>query len=332
MIKVFFTGIAGANKRLFLEDFEKLCNKNKKKCQIISFGEIIFKLAEELGLHLKEEKWLNLPRSTIKTLLVNAIERLEKIINDECDVVIISTHASFWWKNGPEHAFDIPSISKINPDLYITLINDPAVIKKNIDNDPRWGKDFITFKEILLWMDLEIYTTEIFADLQNRKHYILHFDHQPETLFKLIFQPHLPKIYLSYPMTFLKKSDFKRVEKFIADLNKYSIVIDPKLEKFEISLLSKEEQKLLNNHIVKRDYRFIDQSDILIIYYFKLVSSPGVESEKSYAHQVNKFVWLIYPFDKKSPFTSYYSDRIFKKEQEVLNALKRLSSIKKFNQ
>lgn len=321
---IFFTGIAGSGKPQYLEEFKRFCDARNKSCQIISVGDIIFRITEELGLHIREAKLLNSPRSTLKTLLANAFERIPKIINPRNDVVIISSHASYWWKKGPEHAFDISYLHKITPDIYVTMLQDATVIKNRIENDPKWGKDVIAPREILIWSELEIYTTEILAQLQNKPYYLLHFNHPVENLYRLIFEPKLKKVYISHPITFLSRRNLAEVARFIKELNRYAIVFKPFEIAKEISRLKKPElQEIFTLQAVRRDYRLIDQSDRIVIYLPKIVSSSGVENERTYAHNANKEVWIIYPEKRKSPFTSYYTDRFFKTTADAIKAFKK---------
>lgn len=329
---VFVTGIAGSGKPDFLEEFKKFCSKNKKACKVISIGSLIFRIAEEIGLKIREEKILNLPRSTLKTLISLAFERcLKECSNSYEDVIMISTHASYWWKTGPELAFDISFLNKINPDIYITIIDECPKIIDRIYSDPIWGKGIITLEEIYIWQELEIYTTEIFSLLQKKKFYIVHVGHTVKTLFNLIFNENALKVYLSYPMTAYLNSPsyFKRVNKLIDELRKYCIVFDPILMKEEMHFKSKRLEKIATNWTVRKDYRFIDQSDKVIVYFPEIVHSPGVEKEIAYAHASNKEVWLVCPSKMKSPFTTYFVDRTFKNLRSVIESIKEIN--KKMN-
>lgn len=318
MITIFATGIAGCGKPAYLREFEKFCFKKGKNCKVVSIGDLIFSAAEEIGIKIREEKILNLPRTTLRSLISLAFEKcIDEYNKKNYELLIISTHASYWWKNGPEHAFDISFLRKINVDMYITFINDIEKIKNKIYSDPKWGKDIISKPEIIIWQELEIYTTEILAMLQNKKFYIYHVSYPLQTLYDLIFT-NKPKIYTSFPMTFFKGS-FSKINKFIDFLRKYAIVFPPQLEEDIGKVENKAIQDQIRNWIVRKDYKLIEQSDILIAYFPKIIYSPGVEKEISYAHSSNKEVWLIFPKKTVSPFTSYYADKIFNSYNQFKN-------------
>ncbi|MCS7123228.1 MAG: AAA family ATPase [Candidatus Aenigmarchaeota archaeon] len=311
MITVLATGIAGCGKPRYLREFEKFCFENGKNCKVVSIGDLMFQAAEEIGIKVKEEKILNLPRTTLRTLISLAFERClieYSQRKSNYDLMIISTHASYWWKNGPEHAFDISFLNKIKIDIYVTFINDIVRIRDKIYSDPKWGREIIKVSEIITWQELEIYTTEIMAMLQNKSFYVFHVDYPLQTFYDMIFS-NKPKIYTSFPMTFFKST--YKVRKFINFLQKYAVVFSPSLEEDKGKFEEKIPINQLRNWIVRKDYKLIDQSDILVAYFPEIIHSPGVEKEISYAHTSNKEVWLIFPQKKLSPFTPYYSDKIF---------------------
>jgi len=313
---VFATGIAGCGKPAYLSKFEEYCFKKGVNCKVISIGDLIFLSAKEIGLDIKEEKILNLPRTTLRTLISLAFEKcIQEYEDKKYDLVIISTHASYWWKNGPEHAFNISLLNKINPDIYVTFINDVVKIRDNIYSDPKWGKDIITLNEIIIWQQLEVYTTEILAMLQKKDFYIYHITYPFKTLFDVIFSKEKLKIYTSFPITFAKDL-INKTNAFINFLSKYSIVFNPVLEEDVVAIKDKDILEKIKNWIVRKDYKLIDQSNLLIAYFPEIIHSPGVEKEISYAHSSNKEVWLIFPSKRLSPFSSYYSDKTFYSLQE----------------
>lgn len=60
-------------------------------------------------------------------------------------------------------------------------------------------------------------------------------------------------------------------------------------------------KELLNTRTVQRDFRFIDQSNAVVVYYNTEKNSPGVFAEIYYAYRTGKPVFVYYPY-KASPF------------------------------
>jgi hypothetical protein len=138
-----------------------------------------------------------------------------------------------------------------------------------------------------------------------------------------------PKIYLSYPITAIKEQhphlldDIKSI--YLPQLEDRFIVFNPlviqDLEKVgTMKDLSADLLASLMARTVVRDYRFIDQSDFMVVVYLTDKISPGVLSEVIYAGTHSKPVYMVYP-DRVSPFLSEYTTVIFKTFTEMLEYL-----------
>jgi adenylate kinase len=77
----------------------------------------------------------------------------------------------------------------------------------------------------------------------------------------------------------------------------------------------------VNDQIVARDYQLIDQSDMIVVYYFLPVMSPGVLSEMTYGFTNKKNVYAVFK-GQESPFFKYYSTKIFQDEEALFEYLK----------
>ena len=72
------------------------------------------------------------------------------------------------------------------------------------------------------------------------------------------------------------------------------------------------------HQIVFRDYKLIQQSDIVVVFYDALVASPGVISEMNYALRTGKRVYGVWlPTSPPSPFFTRYCTRVFATEDEL---------------
>jgi hypothetical protein len=56
-----------------------------------------------------------------------------------------------------------------------------------------------------------------------------------------------------------------------------------------------------------------------------LVYSSGVDSERMHAHYSGKKVLLYFPFERYSPFTPYFVDKMYNNEEELVDEIKRLA-------
>ncbi|RLE85689.1 MAG: hypothetical protein DRJ41_00675, partial [Thermoprotei archaeon] len=99
-------------------------------------------------------------------------------------------------------------------------------------------------------------------------------------------------------------------------------------EKFKIPIEQIEVCKDdIYDQIVARDYKLIDQSDIVIVYYPVPTLSAGVLSEINYSFTHNKEVYAIFPYEDLSPFFSYYTTGVFKSVEELISYLREIEKI-----
>ena len=217
----------------------------------------------------------------------------------------------------------------------------------------------------MVWRDEELFITEMLAQYQKKPFYIIARKEPPELLRDLIHK--VEKIregkkalraYLSYPITYMKgdvkwmdeKDEIKEklreagiiifdpitVEEAdiigLADEAKKkgedAIEFEVEGEKFKIPIEQIEVCKDdIYDQIVARDYKLIDQSDIVIVYYPVPTLSAGVLSEINYSFTHNKEVYAIFPYEDLSPFFSYYTTGIFKSVEELISYLKEIEKI-----
>jgi hypothetical protein len=88
--------------------------------------------------------------------------------------------------------------------------------------------------------------------------------------------------------------------------------------------LSERELRHISDQIVFRDYKFINQSDLVVVFYDIPVPSPGVVSEMNYALHGGKRVYGVWlPDGEPSPFFTRYCTRVFRSEDELFQHFRR---------
>jgi hypothetical protein len=113
------------------------------------------------------------------------------------------------------------------------------------------------------------------------------------------------------------------IEKFSKELNKIAIVFNPeKIE--EYPHYSGRLRRISGDVTVKKDYRLIAQSDMVVAFFPKIVYSSGVVSEINFASSIGKTVYLIWPSKDYGAFTAYPVHRIFFSPKECLEEIKKL--------
>ncbi len=188
----------------------------------------------------------------------------------------------------------------------------------------------------MVWREEEILTTSIFAHLTHKPHYICVRKHPIETLYRLLFEPELPRIYVSFPISaIIDKPDIvAEIDAFKNELVKQFTVFDPytireKRLDYEVQRALKagrdsieyevngtaitipisEVESILadiDDQIVARDLMLVEQSQMLVAYYpcyddGTPIHSGGREREIIHGRDNGKPVYLIWPSDKKEP-------------------------------
>lgn len=319
------TSISGSGRKDYLKTFEKEAVRQGKSVKIYQLGEMIFEHAAKVGINITQENVLNANPNVINSLRSAVFEIIKGSLPETLkryDAVIINMHSFFFWKKIFMRAFDRYYINELNPDMFVTFIDDAPDIKKRLDARDQWKSENITQEEILLWQNVEVEVTASWSDLKNRPFYVISVSQPPTTLTRLIFNPEIEPIYVSMPMSHLPDKDQIKVTRLIEFLEKHFVVFEPR--KIDKSALNNQVDPVVYNQTVARDlYWLIKQSKKIIAYFPRLVSSPGVINELREGYETNKDVWLIYPEKVASPFLTYFCSRLFNSENQFRTFLEK---------
>lgn len=325
---IFVTGISGSGAGQYISNIRKV----RKDIQIFDVGKTMFELAKQLGITIPEEKVLDKPDSELAPLRATAFEY---IISEskKFENFVVRSHACFRWKKNLRKAFDLHYLRKLEPNFFINITDSLLDIYWRLSQNPQWS-DQISLKEIIMWREEEMLLTELMASYQQRPVYIIPYREPVETLVKIVFSKE-KKAYLSYPISHMKlhiERWLAQKDKYRDKLRKHMIVIDP-LDVKDVELVGKareayrkrdrkftlpeyrdlemDVQEVLDLEqdiyfqTPHRDFKLIDQSDMVVTLYPEPVKSQGVAEEIKYARSTsNKDVFMItnLPLD---PFTMY---------------------------
>jgi hypothetical protein len=195
-------------------------------------------------------------------------------------------------------------------------------------------------EEINYWLQEEEFISNVLADINDIPFYVIGKKHHINNLADLFFSTR-PSIYLSYPITAIQKENpelIKVIEnEYLPKLEEKFIVFNPlvikDLEKTKnikkIEEISGEDFYVLGVRTVVRDYRFVEQSDFLVVIYNTEKLSTGVIAEIIYASTHNTPVYMVYPYHV-SPFLDEYATIIFPSFEKLLAYISNEEFIKKF--
>lgn len=313
------TGVSGCGWNELLDEISKkaVTNCPDNTIYIFDVGNYMQKECERLNFSISKENILDVDGTlleTIRSLALKEVLAEIKAISDEKAIIFIGIHAVFHWKNRL-----IPGVSyydlgdpALNLAGVINVTDDiTAVLTKNDCNPVRKKAGQLSPTETQKWMQEEELLSKIIADIKQCPFYVIAKNHNPENLLDF-FLGQKKRIYLSYPITAIRNDDPSKLDVFLnttlRTLNELFVVFNPlaigdlgNIASFENNDEYSKITNIVNTRTIQRDFRFIDQSNAVVVYYDTDKNSPGVFAEIYYAYRTGKPVYIYYPH-KASPF------------------------------
>jgi len=359
---VVVTGMVGVDKKSYLQKVCQFAAGKDKKVLLCNVGEMMYAEAPDIPngkiLDIPMKRLSSLRRSIFKDIIAKA----KKAPN-----LIVNTHATFRWRHGLFPAVDFDQMRQIGADMYICLIDGVVTLHTRLT-----GAHSVehSLKDLIVWREEEIIGTEMLSKGidESVPFYCLARgaeEETTETFYRLVFEQHDKKAYLSFPMTHV--ADMKNVQdeinEFRQSMKKLFICFDPAdLEEShlphyahkaaeqgsyfvettalgqKVRLNLNEVQQIerdINSQIYARDFMLIDQSDMIISFIPTLADgraaiSSGVERELQHAHEAAKEVYVIWKA-KQAPsvFVTETATKVFSNIDEAEKFFKSKGHIKK---
>ena len=359
-LKVLCTGIPGSRRDLYIKQMMKIAYSKGKEITYYHLFDYIVQKAKDKGFKIHKLNILGMFSTRpdrIRTFRRIAIDGIIEKMSNKQGVHIISTPYHFEWKGASLEGLSESEIKKLNPDIFIVVIDDVARVKERLKQDDQWREHKFTLGEIAKWRREEIKGIWDFAHSFRppKEVFILAIEHDPRVFYDLIFEREKKKVYLSYPITGVAPEIVRKEREFKQTIGDYYVVFDPltihdwaivakwktmkdspqglpsffkcKIDyesgPIEYECNSKEVEfaiKDIRRQIVDRDYKLIDSSEYVIVYHPRKSVSAGVVCEMVHAKGGGKMVYAMYPFEP-SPFFEYYTNRIFENEIELIKFL-----------
>ncbi len=360
-MKIAVTGMVGIDKKSYLEKVCDIAEANGKSVRLFNVGDMMYAEVPDVTygkiLDISLKRLHLLRRSVFKDIIAKSENKENTIIN---------THATFRWRHGLFPAIDFDQMRQLSVDMYICIIDGVAPLHHRLDFQHNIEH---TLKDLIVWREEEIICTEMLRSGidETVPFYCLARGSDMETcdtFYKLAFERHKRKAYLSFPMT--NVVDMPEVQKkinfFREQMKSYFICFDPAdleesylphwarkaklkgIEYIEVDVLGKKillnaDQVLqierdINSQIYARDFLLIDQSDMIISYIPTLADgraaiSSGVERELQHAHEAAKEVFVIWTAKHPpSVFVTQTATKVFKTAEEALGFFEKEGYIK----
>jgi adenylate kinase len=361
-MRVIVTGQIGVEKKPFLEQVRAFAGQQGETITNFHVGDMMYGEAPDVPAG----RILDLPWSRLNSLRRAAFKDIISASRDLPNL-IVNTHATFRWRHGLFSAFDFDQIRLLNPDVFICLVDNIEVVHHRLHADhvvDATLKDCMVWREEEI-LATELMSQAIPG---SRFYILSRGRHEPttRTAFRLVCRPSMKRVYPSFPMSHVVDMPevLAEIDAFRAELAKHFITFDPgdvdekllldraiaaartgqefldvephsfggsKATKDPIKVRVREVLDIagdIDGQIYMRDFKLIDQSDMIVSYVPELPGaggkdipglSSGVERELQHAFEHGKEVYVVWkPKKNPSPFITETSTKIFASVSEAL--------------
>jgi adenylate kinase len=368
MITVVLTGMTGGERRNAVDQLARFAQTQGRN---VAFIDVWHEMQAAAASPISEATVLNIAEAYRSRILQEAfanvqrkLEELRRAHPGRDGAVIVGTHATFFWSSSYLEGFSETLLTQLQPEALFTVEHNVVDTFNNLRRDIHHRFDQVTLFDVLHWRDRETEETARWARSLRVPHYLVSRSEPVEGFFTLLFERHRKKVYASYPMSYVTDLQRRAAEGLVHDMRaKGYVVFNPgALEDIEQvgSLLDQRQRRsgplasfsdgevanllrAVGNHTVKRDFRLIDQSDLVVVYYpsvryqrFDTQSqqvsadtyiplSAGVICEIVHGHASGKRVYAVWlPKYTPSPFFTYHVFRIASTKRQLLKLMAQL--------
>ena len=349
------TGQVGVDKKAYLTAAVDRAAEHGEIIEAHHIGDMMYAEALDIRpgriLDLPLSRLTTLRRAAFKDL-ISATTPAEDHPN-----LIVNTHATFRWRHGLFSAFDFDQMQALAPDMLICLVDNVEVVHHRLHQDhviDATLKDCMVWREEEI-LATELLAQAMgchnnFYILSRGR-----YESTTEACRRLITRPDMLKVYPSFPMSHVENLPDVRAEidQFRVAIAEHFIAFDPgdvdeKLlldnaiaaarrsedfvevpsEMFGAYADSDEPIRIsvreildiagdIDGQIYMRDFKLIDQSDMIVSYIPELPGgmpalSSGVERELQHAFEHTKEVYVVWkPKKNPSPFITETATKIF---------------------
>ena len=360
-MRAVITGQVGMDKKPYLKAVQKLAGERGETLEVFHVGDLMYAEAADVKpgriLDLPLSRLASLRRSAFKDI-ISQVSPANQHPN-----VIVNTHATFRWRHGLFAACDFDLLKRLQPDMFICMVDNVEVVHARLHADHVLDatlKDCMVWREEeILASELMAQALGCAGGF-----YILSRGRQvdtTETAYRMINRPEMRKVYPSFPMSHVVDMPdvLAEIDHFRAELAKHFISFDPGdvdekllLENAlaaardgkdfitvaahtfgarkgspELRLAVRDVLDIagdVDGQIYMRDFRLIDQSDMIVSLVPELPGgipglSSGVERELQHAFEHAKEVYVVWkPKKSPSPFISETATKVFRSVPEAL--------------
>lgn len=354
-MRAIVTGQVGVDKKKYLESTVALAGECGEIIEAHHIGDMMYAEGLDVSpgriLDLPLSRLSTLRRAAFKDL-INTTTPAEDHQN-----LIVNTHATFRWRHGLFSAFDFDQMRALKPDMLICLVDNVEVVHHRLHQDhviDATLKDCMVWREEEI-LATELLAQAL--GCHNDFYILSRGRYEPtiEACRRMITQPNMRKVYPSFPMSHVEDLPDVRAEidHFRSAIAEHFIAFDPgdvdekmlldnaiaaarkgedfvevPAEMFGEYATGDDPHRIpvrevldiagdIDGQIYMRDFKLIDQSDMIVSYIPELPGgipalSSGVERELQHAFEHTKEVYVVWkPKKNPSPFITETATKIF---------------------
>ncbi|MGQ9649361.1 MAG: AAA family ATPase [Phycisphaerae bacterium] len=362
-VRTVITGQVGVDKKPFIERVAQIARQHGKDVLVCHVGDMMYAEAPDVA----PGRILDLPRSRLDLLRRSVFKDILRLA-EKADNLLVNTHATFRWRHGLFPAFDHDQMVELDADLYVTLVDNVDAIHERLTREHEVAH---TLKDILVWREEEVLATEVMASMirGHGRFFVVARGIERDTaegVYRLMFEPYRRKVYPSFPMTHVMEEPqiLTEIDSFRDILAEHFITFDPgdldeKRLLTEAAAAAKRGEKSfsvesnnrrmvfgvdevnavaadIDGQIYARDFKLIDQSDMIVSYIPELPDgrpaiSSGVERELQHAYESTREVYVVWRSQTDpSPFITNTATAVFSSVAELMNHFQRKGYVKEY--
>ncbi len=224
-MRTIVTGQIGLDKKSYLAEVAQFAGDQGEEIGLFNVGDMMYAEAPDI----RPGRILDLP-----LLRLNSLRRaaFKDVIADSRDMdnIIVNTHATFRWRHGLFSAFDFDQIQKLEPSVFICLVDNIEVVHARLHDEHDIDA---TLKDCMVWREEEILATELMSQaIPGSQFYIVSRGRHASTtrtMFRLVCRPDMKRVYPSFPMSHVVDMPdvLAEIDAFRAALADHFITFDP---------------------------------------------------------------------------------------------------------
>lgn len=247
-LRVIFTGPTGVEKNAVLEPLARRALREAGLPEDLSTSEargflqyitVEREIVDLMGSRLPGtfERYLdsfNQERQT--TLWQQALDRiLDRLERERPEHVFLSVHCTFYRNSRFFSPLDWNRLRAFKPDVLVTLIDDVYDVWNRVNQREHRAPagSYLRLREIAAWRSVEVMVSDLLAQQmypgKQLPNYVVARKHPPTTLHRLLFCPDSLVVYLSFPISHVRRDPRLRAEidRFRLRLHERYTVFDP---------------------------------------------------------------------------------------------------------